>query len=301
MTAEFYLFDVDHGQSAALRLPNGRWCIFDLGNTDTFSPVQWIARKDAYSRMAIPVGNISFRFLKATVSHFHGDHLADWPKFASYGSEYIRTVVPDQSYFHDCRDTNTLQSLPLVTGFYQYVTSNYSGSMVPAYGGAQILEMSLSAEIARQMGGDANDRVNNASIVTRIDIYGNSILLCGDMGKDAWDAIINNKGYLGASWRPFLSNIDILVAPHHGHRSGFSVDLLNITSPAVVLVSVVSKDPNVDTRYSQAPVVGINISGTDYKYITTRQEGHIKIAISPPQALLGGKGKRTWYFGDDAL
>lgn len=188
----------------------------------------------------------------------------------------------------------------MVLGFAQHVTSTYSGSFVPDYGGISIREMSLPVAVARQLGGDANARVNNASIVTRIDVFGNSILLCGDMMKEAWEALISDSGQYGATWRPFLSNVDVLVAPHHGHRSGYSVDLLNLAKPAVVLVSVVSNDPNVDSHYSQAPVRGIRIDGTDYGYISTRQKGHIKIDIAPPQTAYASGG-RTWSFGDAAL
>ena len=163
-----------------------------------------------------------------------------------------------------------------------------------------IREISLPVSVARQLGGDANARVNNSSIVTRIDVHGNSILLCGDMMNEAWEAIISDQEQYGREWRPFLRNIDILVAPHHGHRTAFSLDLLNIAQPAVVLVSAVSKDPNIDSRYSQAPVRGIRIDGTNYSYMSTRQKGHIKVSIDQPQTNLG-KGTRTWTFGDEVL
>ena len=118
--------------------------------------------------------------------------------------------------------------------------------------------------------------------------------------KEAWEAIINDRGQYGNLWRPFLRDIDVLVAPHHGHSSGYSVDLLNLTAPSVVLVSAVTKDPHVENRYSQPPVRGISINNTNYNYISTRQKGHIKITISPPKTI-GGVGARSWSFGDVAL
>ena len=305
MTAEFYLFDVDHGQSAALRLPNGRWCIFDIGRTADFSPVQWIVGEEARRQGTSPLmqlpGVSSFKFLKATVSHFHGDHLADWQSLVQYGPEFIKTVEPDQAYMDDCVDSNSTQSWPIVTAFARHVNGLFTETRFPDYGGAAISEMSLSVDVARQLGGDANARVNNASVITRIDVYGNSILLCGDMTTDAWGAIIlADRGKHGLARLPFFWLVDILVAPHHGHKSGFSVDLLNLVKPAVVLVSAVSNDQHVDSRYSQSPVRGISINGTDYGYISTRQKGHIKVTISPPQGYYG-KGNRSWSFGDAAL
>lgn len=303
MSAEFYLFDVDHGQCAALRLPDGRWCLFDAGGTASFSPVSWIVSKvvnahvTPYERI---VASGLFRFHKTTISHFHGDHLADWPNLVKKGFDFIKTIQPDQEYMTDCEATNTEQSWPLVSGFASHVAGNYSGVAYPDYGGLSIRELSLPVNIARQLGGDANARVNNASVVTRIDVYGNSILLCGDMMKEAWDAIITDRGEYGTVWRPFLSDIDILVAPHHGHRTGFSTQLLDLAKPAVVLVSVVSNDPNVDNRYSQAPVRGLRIGEDTYGYMSTRQQGHIKIDIAPP-LIANQKGARTWAFGPAAL
>lgn len=303
MNAEFYLFDVDHGQSAALRLPNGRWCIFDLGCTASFSPVRWIAARNTLSS---PLSQAllcqpAFRFFKATVSHLHGDHLGDWPNLTIYGSDFIRTVQPDQAYISDCRGSNTSQSFPAVYRFSEYVSQNFSGVYTPNYGGVSIGELSLPVEVARGIGGDANARVNNASIVTRIEANGITILLCGDMTKEAWEAIIADQGEYGLAWRPFLRNVDILVAPHHGHRSGYSTELLNLARPSVVLVSVVSKDSNVDTRYSHTPVRGIRIGSTDYSYISTRQKGHIKIVIAPPQLGTPYLGNTFWTFGAEAL
>lgn len=296
MNVEFYLFDVDHGQCAALKLPNGRWCLFDAGCTSSFSPIRWIVSQGSFYGKSFLNGflnEVSFKFYMATISHFHGDHLADWQNLFKYGPEFIRTVQPDKGYVDDCKSTSTEESWPVVSQFIESVRANYSGSAMPDYGGVRISEMSLPVAIARQIGGDANARVNNASIVTRIDVFGNSILLCGDVMKDAWAEITKIP-----SWQRLVSNIDVLVAPHHGHSSGYSNGLLKIAKPAVVLVSAVSRDPNVDGRYSLDPVRGITIGGTPYGYISTRQKGHIKITINPPQAGFS-KGKRNWSFGDD--
>lgn len=306
MTATFYLFDVCHGQSAALQLANGQWCVFDVGCRSDFSPVVWLMTKGSYRKIDDPIiaqlmacisGN---NVLKATISHFHGDHLADWENLISLKPQFMKTVNYDLEYLKDSQGSNTSQSWQKVLSYAQDMYSNYQSLGYADYGSVQIREMSLPVEVARSIGGDTNARVNNASIITRIDVYGNSILLCGDMQKEAWEAIINDHGDYGRTWRPFLSNIDILVAPHHGHRSGYSASLMKITKPSVVLVSAVSRDPNVDTRYSQHPVKGVKIGAKHFNYISTRRSGHIKIRINAPLNL-SGKGKRIWTFGDEAL
>lgn len=306
MNTQFFLFDVDHGQCAGLHLPNGRWCLFDAGCTSAFSPTQWIARRDtpaATSPYAQLLIRNPFRFLKATISHLHCDHLADHLRMFEHGPDFLKTVDFDQEYLEDCRETSTEESWPEVQAFASHFAGTFTTVGYPDYGGVVIREMALPVAVARQLGGQANSRVNNASVVTRIDAYGNSILLCGDLEKEAWEAIIADTGPYGAAWRPFVTGIDVLVAPHHGHASAYSVDLLNLTKPAVVLVSVVSKDPHVDSRYCQDPVRGIKIGETEYKMITTRKQGHVRIDIAPPanSLMIGARGKRTWTFGDAAL
>lgn len=287
MSAEFYLFDVDHGQSAALYLPNGRWCIFDVGCTGSFSPIELIAAIDSGKRKHEYLSRIlqlsEFKFWHASVSHLHGDHLADWPNLKRYDPEYISTVEFDKEYLNDCKESSDPQSWHLIKGFTNYVDSEFR--LPPLLSFNTIREKCLTVEKARQIGGNTNSRVNNASIITRINVYNISILICGDLEKNAWEYIINNQWIEGFLWRSFLKDIDILIAPHHGHKSAFSVDLLKIAKPVNILISVESKDPHVDSRYSI------------YNYISTRQSGHIKVKISPPNTFFE-KGIKRWYFGN---
>ncbi len=294
----FYLFDVDQGQSAALNLPNDRWCIFDLGSKSSFSPVEWIVKKylsrwDESPRMQI-IKERTFRFLKSTISHFHGDHVSDLWKYSFFGTEHLRTVLYDMEYLHDVINSSSDNSLLTVLSIDRHLRLRPIATGPLDLGAAvQISEKSLPLPLTRQIGGDANARVNNASIVTRINILGNSILLCGDMMQGAWNEIFRRRT-LTMLWRPLLRNVSIMVAPHHGHRSGFSSELLNIAQPNVVLISVPAGDPDVDSRYSREPVRGIRIDNRDYKYISTRQKGHIKIDFIPRQPM-------QWSFGDNVV
>lgn len=304
MPAEFYLFNVGVGQSAALKLSNDRWCVFDIGKSSDFSPVNWIVEQNKiFSLIGTLLTNSpmhEFKFLKATISHHHGNHVADYKSLLQYGPECLLTVLGDEEYLRDVIVGNPKESIKDVLFFMEHTKAYGSIAAQPDYGGALIEERCLSVAEARNIGGESNSKINNASIITRIDIYGNSILLCGDMEKEAWDAITSDTGDIARTWRPFLSNIDIMVAPHHGHKSGFSANLLNIAKPSVVLVSVKSINPDVDPRYSQEPVRGIKIGNDSYRCITTQKKGHIKVQIYPPGSALG-KGVKYWSFGENAL
>jgi beta-lactamase superfamily II metal-dependent hydrolase len=298
MSFHFYLFDVNHGQSAAARLPNGRWCIFDAGCSTLLSPTRYILGLEPKGNTLLTgrlVGNIKpFNFLKATISHLHGDHLADYRNIFLALPEFLKTIDYDQEYLTDVFLSSARESWDTISAFCSEHGSQYgAATAIPDYGGVTIMEWGLTVSMARSIGGSANSRVNNASIVTRINCDGNSILLCGDMETEAWDFVLN-RSRDKTLWQALVVNIDVLVAPHHGHSSGYSVDLMKMANPSVVLVSVETGDENVDTRYSGEVVNGITVNGQPYKSITTRKNGTIHLEINPPLAP-ATKGVRTWY------
>jgi hypothetical protein len=312
---EFYLFDVSHGQCAAARLPNGRWCVFDAGGNDSFSPIVWIVERATGADQSTLEGLLSssaFRFLKATISHLHGDHVYHWKSLLARGPEYLRTVAFDRDHLLDVAASSTDESWASILEFCKREGEGFSpATTVPNYGGASIAELDLGVGTARSLGGSANSRVNNSSIVTRLDCYGNSILLCGDLETEGWEYALRRSAFSEA-WRRLVSNVDILVAPHHGHTAGFSTDLMALAKPKVVLVSVRSGDDCVDTRYSDSTFVsGITIDGVTRRCMTTRQMEHIKVSINAPESpstlaplalqLLPRKGSRSWTFGDRAI
>jgi beta-lactamase superfamily II metal-dependent hydrolase len=294
MSFHFYLFDVNHGQSAAARLPNGRWCIFDAGCSALLSPTRYILRLEQIGNTILTGLLNHFKFLKATISHLHGDHLEDYRNIFLALPEFLKTVDYDQEYLTDVFLSSARESWDTISSFCSTHGSQYgTATTMPDYGGVAIMEWSLPVNVARSIGGSANSRVNNASIVTRINCDGNSILICGDMESEAWDFALN-RSTDKAFWRAVVGNIDVLVAPHHGHSSGYSVDLMRIAEPSVVLVSVETGDENVDTRYSGEAVKGITVNGQSYKSITTRTNGTVHLEINP-SFFPATKGARTWY------
>lgn len=285
----FYLFDVDHGQAAALRLPNGQWCIFDAGRTSGFSPVQHVRR--------ISGAGQNFRFYKGTISHWHFDHLADYAEMFAALPAFMRTVSVDREFLGDVEESSSEDSWPKVRTFGQQYTNSYTATGTADYGGVSISELSLDPAIARSVSGTANSAVNNASIITRIEWMGYAILICGDMEAEAWDYVLNTGPLLTRSlWRQHVAGVNVLVAPHHGHNSAYSSALLQVANPNVVLVSVTSGDEHVNSGYSG--IDGISIGGTEYKCITTRQKGTIKIEVAAPTTLLA-EPSSFWTFDAD--
>lgn len=288
MSLEFYLFDVDHGQSAALRLPDGRWCLFDVGRTDSFSPTEFIRNLSGQGE--------HFRYYKATISHWHGDHLADHAELLKATPEFMRTIAADKEFIKDVEQSSAEGSFEEICTFGNQYLQKYTLTNVANYGpGVSIQEMSLPVSVARSISSTSNSAVNNASVVTRISCYGYSILICGDMEAEGWDYALNDS-LDKLVWRQLVANVDMLVAPHHGHASAYSTDFMKVANPAVVLASIKSGDENVDSRYSE--IRGMMIGGEPYKMLSTRQKGTVRVNVSSGQTVLSPASTLWWFDAD---
>ena len=58
---------------------------------------------------------------------------------------------------------------------------------------------------------------------------GRKVLFCGDSEKQAWNDILQHH-------EEQLRNIDVLIAPHHGRRSGGNDDYLDVLNPRFSLL-----------------------------------------------------------------
>ena len=58
---------------------------------------------------------------------------------------------------------------------------------------------------------------------------GHKILFGGDTEDDAWNHILEN-------YRDMVSNVDVLIAPHHGRKTGGNDDYLDVLKPKLTLL-----------------------------------------------------------------
>lgn len=103
--------------------------------------------------------------------------------------------------------------------------------------------------------------VNNASIITRINFHGISVLLTGDAEASAEALLVQNIP------EHFL-DVDILKAGHHGSRTSTTSQLLKATTPKIVAISVGKENtfghphPTVLNRLEGMPVIRTDEVGT---------------------------------------
>lgn len=127
---------------------------------------------------------------------------------------------------------------------------------------------------------------NNSSIIRYIKQDGVGILFCGDLEKAGWEKLIEDNLRFISLLRQ--ERVNILVAPHHGHKSGFPKALFDAIGN--VDFTILSKDTeanidgtDVSSQYSNYSdgVTYFPLNDNVYKYygkvLTTRSNGHIII------------------------
>lgn len=127
---------------------------------------------------------------------------------------------------------------------------------------------------------------NNSSILRYIKGDGLSVLFCGDLEMPGWE-------YLFKKFPSFVNmlkdnGVDVLVAPHHGHKSGFPRALFDAIGTVGVVIH--SKDSEADkegtdvsTQYAECSNGHNYVALTDKncyygKVLTTRSNGNIFIS-----------------------
>jgi len=85
-----------------------------------------------------------------------------------------------------------------------------------------------------QPGSDADMSVtdNNRSCVVKITSVSGSVLLTGDIEKQAESALVGQREL--ASGRVFLKS-DVMIAPHHGSKTSSSIEFIEAVQPGLTI------------------------------------------------------------------
>ena len=129
---------------------------------------------------------------------------------------------------------------------------------------------------------------NNSSIIRYVKYNGIRILFAGDLETAGWEWLAKNNEFFKSLMK---GGLDVLVAPHHGHDSGFPKALLDLTGNVKAIV--LSKDSeatkegtDVYTGYSNY-ADGVRYYNTNDKImyfgkvLTTRSNGNVYLFVDP--------------------
>lgn len=126
---------------------------------------------------------------------------------------------------------------------------------------------------------------NNSSIIRFIQANGVGVLFCGDLETPGWDYLIATRPDFAQTVQ---GRVNILIAPHHGHESGFSEKLFDVIGDVDVVILSKGSEANIDgtdvsTKYSEHARGHVycpdNDKKSEYKgkVLTTRSNGTIFI------------------------
>lgn len=268
----YKVFDVAHGSAHFLISPTGKTELCDLGAQSDWSPL------DHIYRYYIPYGQ---RLDRLVLTHHHGDHVTDVYNLTPnrMPGMVLRRHLTGR-YEEASRNSNSTEGQRKAKHF-DSLFSGYTGTVAPgAIGGNSWgIEMPcwfLSESTADRVGGSDGGMVNCCSYVTLYNHQGTKILQCGDMEKDGMSVLLAANSDMVKAVR----GTNVLIAPHHGHASGFSTELMQaIGKPQVVIASVMAGDEYVDCRYSDPQFVwGIPAAdGSLVRLLTTRSCGALTV------------------------
>jgi beta-lactamase superfamily II metal-dependent hydrolase len=267
------VFDVEHGFCAFVKSPTGHTLMIDCGKTSDFSPVNYILKNE----LGGTVSRNGYRLTKLIVTHPHDDHIED---IASLTSKLAPSILQRQRY-----DWEAIKEPDASSGEYENLDhyaawqTKYSEPVKdePDWG-MQIETFCLTPKDAIAL--DETKYVNNSSMVTIVSFKGTEFtekfLFGADVEQAGWEALLKR-----ASFKSAVSGTDFFIAPHHGHASGFSTALYEaMGKPILNLVSVHSRDENVDSRYSSKDyAIGVEMGGERRYMLSTRNDGSIFVDV----------------------
>lgn len=272
---EFKLYNVSHGSSSFLRTPTEKTEMIDFGGSMSWSPLLHVFGNELGGKAPLN---------RMVVTHHHGDHINDIFNIEDYRPKLLLRRRVEGRYAECVKKSNTDNGNKAVNEF-EKIFSFYTGTAdlkdtSDQAWGIEIRRYNLSIEESDDISTSDKSIVNNCSFVS-IYTYGSfKLLLPGDMEKEGMRLLLQNAGF-----KSIVKGTKVLIAPHHGHSSGFCTELMEaIGKPIVVLASIMSGDQNVDKRYSDEKYVSGLQDGT--KLMTTRKYGNLKVVVSPDGSFL---------------
>lgn len=237
--------DVGNGLCTIIRLPHGKYVIYDAGGLMTSNGAQTWAQMQQF----LPAGaTVEFMVL----SHMDGDHIAAASQ-AIYGYNikkviwggYDRSIDDPRSSETDAfqRLSTALQERHNITesiNLHERDSIIYPGNDVEISGVHFKLLCGFGAPLPEWGHMNAAERLNGVSIVMKLEYAGNSILFTGDAvgrRKDDTDSVcIATEKFLVDHAGDELKST-VMFAPHHGAENGSSGPFLDKVSPQYIVIA----------------------------------------------------------------
>lgn len=258
------IFDVDHGQCAAITAPNGRALLVDCG--DRMEGTHWWAPSMHF---------LNSRFELLALTNLDEDHLSNFHLLTQYVS--IGAILTNPTIGGAQLLNMKPQGIKEGTrGVYGWLSNPFKPTVpFPDFG-----DVKVSWYCNPYIPGASND-TNNLSLVLIVEYQGFKIVFGGDVENAGWRELLARYPRLAFA----LNGTCIYVASHHGRRNGCSDDLFKLIRPGIVVISggrrqyeTQDTDAWFRQRSNGIPVIGT----TERRYVlSTRKDGSLRVDVDP--------------------
>ena len=221
---KFTLWNVQHGISVWIRTPSGQHHWIDLGKRTDFSPTEY-------------VGNCGVRGVDfLIISHPDKDHIEDLPNFVRFFGRLKALLINKSLPPGEFSGSGEAEYQKIMSKFHSRYTSPVSRVQSPRNpkinGGIKYCVRKLDHGFF----GDGTKLIGNDTSVVVFILYQGVLFVCpGDIEPKGWNALWSKYD------SDFLSMIEqseirFLIAPHHGRKSGYSKEMMNVIKPNMFLL-----------------------------------------------------------------
>ena len=269
------VWDVEHGccvmlqhiaSNGAGQNIGGRIAMIDSGSSPDFHP-------STYLKEDLGVDRIDYLF----ITNADQDHMSDLEGLEDAGIK-VGTLFRNRSYTADQIRDMKLVSGPLTRDATWYVNAcrTFNNPVIEPFND------NMGGITCRCFWNNYPDfkDTNNLSLAVFIKFGAFKILLPGDLERPGWLALLERDDFCAE-----LAGTTVLMASHHGRRSGFCDEIFDYFTPDCV---VISDKPIVHTTQHMAPDyravtrengVYVRTTGKQRHVLTTRRDGWIMFTV----------------------
>lgn len=252
------IFNVGGALSMYIEYP-GKKLLVDIGKSKDFNPILDFL-VPLYDRMG-GVKNCKdgkYCIDQLVISHPHRDHISGIVDFWSHFHPILLTCPNDNSGMEEDHKINwelfdSNQDIDTLREMLEERKPPLDGTEAPDdyiyYLPPKLVEKDKLL--------NSESYCNNISLAIFLEINGHRIFMPGDLQKCGLERLITQNQLLK---NKLLDGVDFLIAPHHGLKSSFSVELFNSMKNRktnrlnIISEKILSKEEvrEIDTRYSNS-------------------------------------------------
>ena len=268
------IWDVEHGACAMLHhVQNsiaGRLAMIDCGDTDDWTPAGFILRTLRRSQL-------DYLF----ITNADQDHISGLQGLWDAGIN-VGVMHHNPSFGPAAFEAVKRQSGPLTRDAQRYL-QNLGTFTAPIQNPFDSSMGGITATMFWNPWPYFNN-TNDLSLVVFIKFGPFGILFPGDLEGPGW-----RNHLLQPTFRAMLTDVDVLVASHHGRDNGYFEDVFEYCHPQVVVMSdksIVHDTQNMAQTYHKQVIkhhpngVLVRSSSRNRHVLTTRRDGWIQFAVT---------------------